>query len=274
MSHWYHKDGTSCFEVPMKSDPSKMRDTTLRDARKMGLLPSVTTVLSGMIDKPFLTEWAKDNVADAAVTIPDHIWDANRNEPAELKKMIRAQEREIVEKAQVFGSAVHNAIEDYLGEGTQTADPLIFGHMIGVQEWIHDNVERVIMAEGTLIADLYAGRFDLIAVMKDQRVGMIDFKTRKRGKPTTKAEKESGLGKFGKYETDGLQLGGYKQAADGTEGLPEIDFCANLFVDSGTTPTPLELREYSNEDMAHNIETWNALTHCWCLLHKYNPTQA
>ena len=52
-NHWYKQDGSPCYEVPY-ADPKKgMRSTTIRDARKLNLVPSVTTILQVM-DKPGL----------------------------------------------------------------------------------------------------------------------------------------------------------------------------------------------------------------------------
>ena len=55
-AHWYSAAGQACHEVPNKSKPGTSRPTTLRDARTMKLLPSVTTIL-GLLDKPQLTDW-------------------------------------------------------------------------------------------------------------------------------------------------------------------------------------------------------------------------
>src|SRR5580765_4654690 len=46
-----------------------MRPTTVRDARKLGLLPSVTNVL-GVINKPELVEWKMTQAVLAALTLP------------------------------------------------------------------------------------------------------------------------------------------------------------------------------------------------------------
>jgi len=48
--HWYDRDGKAVFEVP-KAKGDGMRATTIADARKLNLYPSVTTVLS-VIAKP------------------------------------------------------------------------------------------------------------------------------------------------------------------------------------------------------------------------------
>jgi hypothetical protein len=53
-AHWYRRDGEPLHSV--SSAKGEPRPTTLRDARKLGLLPSVTNVL-GVINKPELVEW-------------------------------------------------------------------------------------------------------------------------------------------------------------------------------------------------------------------------
>ena len=56
-SHWYTKEGTACYEVPY-ADPSKgMRSTTLADARKLKLLPSVSLQFRKCWTSQPLTEW-------------------------------------------------------------------------------------------------------------------------------------------------------------------------------------------------------------------------
>src|SRR5512136_668210 len=66
-AHWYRRDGEPLHSVPSaKGEP---RPTTLRDARKLGLLPSVTNVL-GVINKPELVEWKMTQAVLAALTLP------------------------------------------------------------------------------------------------------------------------------------------------------------------------------------------------------------
>jgi len=45
------------------------RPTTLRDARKLNLLPSVTNII-GVIAKPELTAWLQEQAVMAALTLP------------------------------------------------------------------------------------------------------------------------------------------------------------------------------------------------------------
>jgi hypothetical protein len=67
--HWYDREGNPVHEVPMKSKPGEMRNTTVADARKMSLVPSVTNILDVM-DKPMLTAYKVNQGILAALTLP------------------------------------------------------------------------------------------------------------------------------------------------------------------------------------------------------------
>ena len=67
-NHWYTMDGAPQYTVPSKKDGSP-RNTTLRDARTMNLVPSVTTIL-GVSAKPALINWLQQQVLMAALTLP------------------------------------------------------------------------------------------------------------------------------------------------------------------------------------------------------------
>jgi hypothetical protein len=64
--HWYKKDGSPAYTTIGKTGE---RATTLRDARKLGLLPSVTTI-NGMLSKAGLDTWKQQQVLLAALTLP------------------------------------------------------------------------------------------------------------------------------------------------------------------------------------------------------------
>src|SRR5512138_3807912 len=66
--HWYAPDGTPRHTT--KAKDGSMRNTTLRDARKEGLLPSVSGII-GILDKPALTRWKVKQGVLAVVTAPD-----------------------------------------------------------------------------------------------------------------------------------------------------------------------------------------------------------
>lgn len=67
-THWYDQNGEPRYTVPY-ADPKKgFRNTTLRDAKKMGLVPSVTTIL-GVANKPALNRWKENQILLAAMTL-------------------------------------------------------------------------------------------------------------------------------------------------------------------------------------------------------------
>lgn len=67
-SHWYSLDGKPVHKLPTK-DGDGERPTTIRDARKLNLLPSVTGII-GILDKPQLTKWKMREAAKAALMVP------------------------------------------------------------------------------------------------------------------------------------------------------------------------------------------------------------
>ena len=55
--HWYHaRTGAPCYEVPWATNPALRRPPEIRDARRLALLPSVTTVL-GIVNRPGIQYW-------------------------------------------------------------------------------------------------------------------------------------------------------------------------------------------------------------------------
>ena len=59
-SHWYTREGAPKYTVEAKN--GNLRNTTLADARKMNLVPSVTTII-GCAAKPGLGVEAQPNDA-------------------------------------------------------------------------------------------------------------------------------------------------------------------------------------------------------------------
>ena len=112
---------------------------------------------------------------------------------------------------------------------------------------------------------------------------MIDFKTRKRGKPTTKKEIAAGLGKFATYDEDIIQLSAYKMAdedkffvADAMlldDASPPIDSVISLFVDS-REPTPVEAHLWKPEEVKRGEEAFLLLLQLWKVIKKYDPSAA
>lgn len=104
--HWYDRGGLPAYEVAKKD--GGMRATTLADARKLGLQPSVTTVLQ-VIDKPQLTNWKIDQAILASLTLPRIDGEAERDYLARIKSDSGQQVKDAADE----GTRIHNAIEDH-----------------------------------------------------------------------------------------------------------------------------------------------------------------
>jgi hypothetical protein len=65
--HWYALNGEPRYTI--KGANGRERNTTLADARKLQLVPSVTTIIR-MAAAPALEKWKRDQVLLAALTLP------------------------------------------------------------------------------------------------------------------------------------------------------------------------------------------------------------
>jgi hypothetical protein len=67
--HWYRQDGGPQYTVKAKDGSD--RPTTLRDARKLNLVPSVTTILK-IAAKPGLEAWKQEQMVCQNAN-PEHL---------------------------------------------------------------------------------------------------------------------------------------------------------------------------------------------------------
>ena len=56
-------------QVEMKTKPGQMRPTTVRDAKQLGLFPSVTSIIK-ILSRPQLESWKQEQAVLAALTLP------------------------------------------------------------------------------------------------------------------------------------------------------------------------------------------------------------
>lgn len=103
--HWYDRDGNCAYEIIGAN--GKRRPTTLRDAKKLGLYPSVTTVIN-LAAKPGLQNWRDDQLIMACLTMP-----RIENEPEGV--YIARIKRDAGEQARVArerGSTIHAWVQE------------------------------------------------------------------------------------------------------------------------------------------------------------------
>ena len=183
-SHWYTKKGESAYQVQGKTG---LRATTLRDARKLDLVPSVTTIL-GVVAKPALTTWLQTQVLLSALTLP--------RQPDEPEKdwleRVMADSKVQGNEAAKRGTKIHGIIEDYFEqkssqewpEYVRTVDKVLTD-AFGSQLWL---------SEKSFAHELgYGGKIDLSAHNL-----VVDFKT-----------KDTDLSKVEPYHEHEMQLAAY-----------------------------------------------------------------
>ena len=191
--HWYTRQGTPAFTTIGKTGE---RPTTLRDARKEGLLPSTTTIIN-ILDKAGLTNWKLQQVLLSALTLPRGLQESEQ----EWLAMVIKDSRETGYQAANRGTAIHGIIESYFGQVYMPEKPL---YLDAIDKVLKDTFgEQAWLCEKSFAHPLgYGGRVDLMAKpINGQGTGfVVDFKT-----------KDTDLDKADVYFEHELQLSSYRE---------------------------------------------------------------
>jgi hypothetical protein len=102
--HWYDRSGRPCYE--QRTQKGGLRATDLRDGRKLGLVPSVTTVLS-VIAKPQLENWKVEQGIWAALTATRSPGESDESFIARVITESKQQTKDAANE----GSRIHDGIE-------------------------------------------------------------------------------------------------------------------------------------------------------------------
>jgi hypothetical protein len=247
-SHWYTRQGVACHTVPRKSGVGN-RSVNLRWDRHLGLLPSVTNILS-IKSKRVLEAWKLTQAVLSALTLP-------KNNGEELdafaKRVVEDMEAE-GKKASEFGANVHRYAERF-NMGISEVDPKLEPYVESYKEWFKQNVKRVLFAERILVNRKigYAGTADLGVELNDSRIVFADFKTQKvKDKPEF-------------YREWLLQLVAYGHCED----ITPPDAYMSIVIDS-TKPAPVAVHEWK-EDYNDAWIAFRAFAYGWCWEHRYWP---
>lgn len=207
-AHFYTQDGRACYEVAKKSGPG-MRRTNVTDARKLGLLPSPTTVLK-QLAKPQLVNWQIEQGCLAVLTSPRR--DGEQLD-AFVHRVLHEDREQDAERdaAADMGTEIHNAIECAL-KGLP-CNPNLLPYVNAVLEKIKP-LGRVMFTEKILVGDGYAGRTDA-GMENDTTITVLDFK---------------GCNALPKapYDEHKMQMAAYAAALGNTGD--KIVQCANVYI--------------------------------------------
>jgi hypothetical protein len=248
-AHWYRRDGEPLHSVP--SARGEPRPTTLRDARKLGLLPSVTNVL-GVIAKPELVEWKMTQAVLAALTLPR----LNGEGEDEFAKRVVEDAQSRVRTAVDFGSAFHAGAE--LVAKSLEVDPAgpYAAWLNHHRSWFQANCVRLMWTERVLVnGELgYAGTADLLIEHQSYGVTLVDYKTQ-GVKPGNTARA---------YGSWCQQLAAYRRAL----GKPMA--CLSVIVNSAEPSAPVE-HLWTEEELEAGWESFEAATVIWRNEKNYDP---
>jgi hypothetical protein len=251
-SHWYRIDGTPCHTVN-KANGDGERSTTLADARKLGLIPSVTTIL-GVMSKEALTTWKVNQAILAAIKSPKT---AEESEDYYCKRIADASMEQVAEAADL-GSDIHHAMENWLMDREAPAAHLK-PYVDPVIQWFADKKIRIADCEKTIVDSRngYAGTADVLFRFGKNGRGVLDFKTRK-----TKEGK-----KVEPYDGQAMQLAAYAAAEYGVQHLDDV-LIANIYI---STTEPGRIEVIKHEDVfSHYLAFLNCCA-LWRYLKDYDP---
>ncbi len=248
--HWYGTNGSPQYTVKAKDGSD--RPTTLRDARKMDLVPSVTTILK-VAAKPGLEQWKLEQMLLAAMTLPKR---PDEPEKAYIARIV-ADSKETGKQAAEKGTRIHESIEAWFDgvrpvehdDIARAFEESVFNHFKThpMQPWLTERSFADPMGFG--------GKVDLYC-MADQYAPLgivLDAKSKDFG-PDDKVEA---------YDENLLQLAAYRHGL----GLPHAR-CANVFC-SRTHPGLVKVIEWSEQDLVKGWEMFQCLLRFWKLKNNF-----
>ena len=252
--HWYRQDGGPQYTVKAKDGSD--RSTTLRDARKMNLVPSVTTVMR-IAAKPGLEQWKLEQMLLAAMTLPQL---DGEPEKAYIARIV-ADSKETTKQAAERGTRIHESIEKhYRGEANdhpviaKAFEEKIFEHFKTHpdQKW----ETEVSFAHRLGLG----GKVDLFTRPDESGpVGiMLDAKSKEFGPNDDVIA----------YDEHLMQLAAYRNGVD----MPHAR-CANVFV-SVTHPGLIKVVEWSEEELQKGWAMFRSLLTYWKLKNNFGEIDA
>lgn len=256
MGHWYDTDGE-----PRHYEGKDGAGTTLREARKLGLYPSVTTV-GGILHKQALVNWLQEQAAMTAgmLVIAEGLDGLDIDQKFAQRAIAEAREK-VTEKADA-GTDIHDILERYMEDPFSCSkEDRKLCH--AVEACIHENTGLSLFDDFEAEARFcdtevgYAGMCDLHtppASKCDKWV--IDYKTKDKVDEKTRA-----------YPEQAEQLVAYSHGL----GIPDARV-ANLFIPR----TPDEDGNYNVKFCEHKdtLMAWARFVHAcylWQVTKKYGP---
>lgn len=284
-THYYTEKGQKVYQVFSASKTAKnpTRNTSMRDAKKWGLLPSVSNI-KGQLDKPQLEIWKNEQLTTAVYNdfMQSELGQAAINMDYQSFHDKAVTEMHSVSRGYAdLGTAVHNALEQFLKgeEYPEEMKPWIDRFFKIVSETYPDIAFVSLEAPFGSRFLGYAGCLDIIGYLKEsKRYVLLDTKT-KTTKPKTKIVV---------YEEYRMQLAAYKRGfiapsnisdytiAEGNKYInpgfqfPASTIIANVFL-SSTESDRQEIIELTQDEENNHWSMFRMLRDLYFLRNKWDP---
>ena len=257
--HWYTKSGEPFYTIGE-------RGVTMRDARKINAVPSVTTVMS-VVDKPALTNWKCEQAVIAALTMPR----GNDSEDEYVKRILKDSMQQAFDAANT-GSEIHDACEQLIKSGSCPNQYRVHADAAvaelrrlfpDVNDWV---------AEQSFAHPLgFGGKVD---VHSPSTGIVVDYKTKTSDFSNGKKLAYDQNIQLAAYQVGLLLANGFggRDAAGYVPSYPVIfTQCANIFV-SRTHPGAVASHVWSADDIADGWNVFEAALMLWKRLKKFDPS--
>jgi hypothetical protein len=227
--HFYMQDGTPAYTIIGKN--GRERNTTVKDARELNLVPSVTTIISVMA-KPGLNTWLQQQVLLAALTLPREENESESDWLVRVMSDAKSTGRDAADR----GTRMHGVLECFYRSEAPSMWPI---YVIETDRAMIEHFGQRNWIAETSAADYgFAGKVDLWCDEGDGIV--IDFKT-----------KEGTLDKVAVYHEHLMQLAAYRVLL----GVPKAR-AANVFLnDRGD----VKIIEHDHDDLNRAYECFECL---------------
>lgn len=266
MGHFYDKEGKPVFEVPMTSKKGT-RPTDVRDARKLGLNKSVTTVLK-IPTNYNLDVWKQNELLEAVlldlrqsggtIDLFKHAAASPEDAIKKWKRSVIDQSNNISKSTAEFGNKLHEELEKFCSGIKIESDNELHGFLVRPSEVIKnlcrelvtcrqeaEDVTKYLVTEESFSCNeyRYGGTIDLYS---KQGNFLMDFKSKNKDVVDKKTP----------YFSHCIQLAAYRYAKNMSSAR-----CFNLYV-SSTVKGMVYLHEWTQQELDKGLEMF-------LLLNKY-----
>lgn len=250
-SHWYTEDGEPRHFIGRVKD-GELRPTTLRDARKERLYPSITSIL-GVMEKETLKRWQFRQIAFAASRQPI---EPNESEDYFIERVM-TNAFQVTSDAADLGTQIHAAIEAKLAG--EHFDPNMDTYVDPALEWLDESMIEAVELEKVVVdrENGFAGTCDYIGRAANGTPIVLDWKSRKT-KPGAAVKS---------WDGQMMQIAGYAKAYWGQN----VNVAGANVVISTTEPGRVEVIRYTPRQLNKAYQALTQLCAVWRYIKGYDP---